>query len=86
MVATNIKKIEHSLLCATGVYSSGITDMNFVILHLNVSHLSVCSSCFVVVFVLFPFYFFNFCPLNRNDQTSTCNSKSSLLFLCSPLR
>ena len=45
MVATHIKKIKHSTLCVTGVYLRDLTNIIFVILHLNVSHLSVCSSC-----------------------------------------
>ena len=41
MVATHIKNIKHF---GTGMY---LRDMNtnFVILHLNVSRLSICSSC-----------------------------------------
>ena len=35
--------------CVTGVYSKHITNSMFVILHLNASHLSVCSSCFKLV-------------------------------------
>ena len=46
MVATHIKKTKHSMLCVTGVYLRDITNTNFVILHLNVSHLSDCFSCF----------------------------------------
>ena len=47
MVATHIKKIKQCTLYVTGVYLRGITNMIFVILHLklNVSHLSICSSC-----------------------------------------
>ena len=43
MAATHIEKIKHSMLCVTGVYSRDITNMILVILHLNVSHLSVFS-------------------------------------------
>ena len=59
-VATHIKEIKHSMLGVTGVYLIIMTDMSFVILHLNVIHLSVCSSCFVVLFVLFLFNFLIF--------------------------
>ena len=56
MVATHVKKIKHSMLCVTGVYLREITNTNFVILHLNASGLSVCSShnafAFVVSFPL----------------------------------
>ena len=47
MVATHIKKFKHSMLCVTGVYLRDITNIIFAILLLNVSHLSVCSSCLV---------------------------------------
>ena len=47
MVDTLIKQIKHSVLCVSGVYLRDITDMIFVILHLNVGHLSVCSSCLI---------------------------------------
>ena len=47
MVATPIKKIKHSMLCVTGLYLKDITNTLFVILHLNVSHLSDCISCFI---------------------------------------
>ena len=56
MVATprkkrRTRKIEHSMLCVTGVYLRDITNSNmvFVAMHLNVSHLSVCFSCCVLV-------------------------------------
>ena len=39
MVATHIKKIKHSIMSAV------ITSTVFVILHFNLSCLSVCSSC-----------------------------------------
>ena len=58
MVATHIKKIKHSMLCVTGMHVRDmfmlcvtgmsirdITNTIFVILHLNLSHLSICSSC-----------------------------------------
>ena len=52
MVATHIKKINHSILCVTGVYLRDIIYTIFIFLHLNVSRLSVCSSClFVCLFV-----------------------------------
>ena len=37
LVATLIKKIKYYVLCVTGVYSTDITNMMFVILYLNVS-------------------------------------------------
>ena len=46
MVATYIKQIKHSTFCMTGVYLRDITNTIWVILHLNVSHLSICSSCY----------------------------------------
>ena len=33
------------MFCEAGVYVRGITDLILVILHLNVSHLSICSFC-----------------------------------------
>ena len=33
------------MICVTGVYLRDITNMIFVILHLDVSRLSVCFSC-----------------------------------------
>ena len=36
----------------TGVNLTDTTDTIFVILHLNVSRLNICSSCFLVVVVL----------------------------------
>ena len=44
MVAMHIKKIKQRMLCVTGVYLKDDTNIILVILHLNVSHLSVCSS------------------------------------------
>ena len=41
----HMKKIKHSILCVTAVYLRDISNMVFVILHLNLSHLSICSSC-----------------------------------------
>ena len=45
MVFTCIRKDKHTMVCVTGVYLSDITDIIFSILHLNVSPLSICSSC-----------------------------------------
>ena len=45
MIATLIKKIRHSVLCLTGVYFRNITNTIFVIFHLNVNCLRVCSTC-----------------------------------------
>ena len=45
MVATHVKKIQHSVLCVTGVYLRDIMNIIFVISHLDASHLSICSSC-----------------------------------------
>ena len=42
MVATHIIKIKHSVLCVTAVYVRDVTNMIFVILHLNVQ--TICSS------------------------------------------
>ena len=36
------------MLCGAGVHLRDITNMIFVILHLNVNGLSVCSSCLSV--------------------------------------
>ena len=44
MVAIHIKKIKHSMLCVTGVYLKDIANTSFVILHLNVNCVSVCTS------------------------------------------
>ena len=52
MALTYLKKIRHSILCVTGVYLRDITNIIVSILHLNVSHLSVCfSSVFLCVYV-----------------------------------
>ena len=37
------------MLCVTGVYLRDVTNTILVILHLNVSHLSVYSFCFFVL-------------------------------------
>ena len=49
MVATHIKKIKHSLHCVITVYIGDITNTIFVILHSDVSCLSVCSSCTIAI-------------------------------------
>ena len=46
MVATHMKNIKHSMFSVTGVYLRDTSNTIFVIFHLNVSHLSVCCSCF----------------------------------------
>ena len=50
MFATYVIKIEQSMLCMTGVYFKDITNIIFIILHLNVSHLSapLVSMCIAV--------------------------------------
>ena len=48
MIATYIKKIKYSILCVSSGYTRDICF--FPVLHLNVSHLSVCCSCLVVIF------------------------------------
>ena len=45
MVATHIKKIKHGMLCITGVYLRDITYTIFIVLHLSMSCLSICSFC-----------------------------------------
>ena len=35
------------MLCVTDVYLRDVPKMIFKILHLNVSHLSVCSTCYL---------------------------------------
>ena len=45
MAATHTKKVKHSMLCVAGVYLIDIVDKMFVILHVNVSRLSICCSC-----------------------------------------
>ena len=45
MVTTHIKMIKHSMPCVTGVYLRDVINMIFVILHLNVCRLSICSPC-----------------------------------------
>ena len=47
MVATHIEKIKHNILCVTGMYLGDITNTISVILHLNVSRLRICSSCYL---------------------------------------
>ena len=46
MVATHVKKIKHGMLCITGVYLRDITYTIFIVLHLSMSCLSICSFCF----------------------------------------
>ena len=41
------------MLCVTGMYLRDIANMIFVILLLNVSHLSICSSCFVWFIIVY---------------------------------
>ena len=48
MVTTLLLLLKNTL-CVTGVYLRDITKMIFVILHLNVSQLSICSSCLGLV-------------------------------------
>ena len=48
MVIKHVIKIKHRMLCLTGVYFREITDTIFVILHLYMSCLNVCSSGFVL--------------------------------------
>ena len=48
MVLTSIKKLRYSVLYVTGMYLRDITDMILSVLHLSVSHPSVCSSCFTL--------------------------------------
>ena len=55
MVATHINKIKHSMLHVTGVYLRDKTNMIFVILHLNLSCLSICCSASYLFF--FAFFF-----------------------------
>ena len=57
MLATNIKKINQSILCVTGVYLTNIT-LFFSILNLNVSRLNICSSSFY--FLSFLSFFLSF--------------------------
>ena len=45
MVATHFTKTKHSALSVTGVYLRGMTNTVSPLLHLNVSHLSICFSC-----------------------------------------
>ena len=42
--ATRIRKIQHSILRVSGVYLRDINNKIFVMLHLNMSRLSICSS------------------------------------------
>ena len=59
MVATHIKKIKHNMLCMTGVYFRDITSSVFVIVHLNVDRLSICSSCCGNNFFFSFFFYFH---------------------------
>ena len=45
MVATHIKKIKHSVFCMRRVYFRDLTNTFSPVLHLNESHLSICSWC-----------------------------------------
>ena len=48
------------MFCMTGVYFGDKTNMIFVILHLNVSCLSICSSCNTMELTDFSFFFLSF--------------------------
>ena len=37
------------MLCVNGMYSGDLSNMVYVILYLNVSHLSICSPCFDIL-------------------------------------
>ena len=55
MVATYIKKSKHIRLCVslmTGMYLRDIKNTIFLVLHLNMSHLSVGFSCYEFVIEL----------------------------------
>ena len=60
MVATHIKMIKQSMLCVTGVYLRDITNTSFVILHLNVSQLSIYTLliCFIIAVIYLFIAFF----------------------------
>ena len=45
-----------SMLCVTVVHLKDITNMFSPVLHLNVSHLSICSSCFMFTVETFGSY------------------------------
>ena len=48
-----MQNIKHSMICVTGVYLRYVANTIFVILHLNVSVLSICCSCLSVSFKRF---------------------------------
>ena len=49
MVAVRIKKTKQNIFCVTVVYSGDVTNTIFVNLHLNVSRLSACSHCLLLL-------------------------------------
>ena len=51
MVAVHIKKIKHSMLCVAGMCLRDTANTIFVILHLYVSRLSICSPCLGMIYV-----------------------------------
>ena len=59
LVSTYIKKIKHSVLFVSSVYLRDINNTFFSIVHLNVSHLSVCCSFVFLSFFLFFSSFFH---------------------------
>ena len=62
--------------CVTGVYLRDITYMIFVILHLNTSHLSNCSSCSMKA----PFSHFT-CVQVESKETTHAKRKADDQFL-----
>ena len=63
------------MLCVTGVYLRDITSINFIILYLNVSHPSACSSCslFLLALIVFFCFFLNifmYQNITEGDKTA----------------
>ena len=66
------------MLCVTGVYLRNIANMTFVILHLNVSCLSVSSSCLAANLLPIMKQFIFHSLTECHSPTNTC--KVSMFF------
>ena len=60
MVAIDFKKITNDIICMTDMYFREKINMLLMVLHLNASCLSICSSCFFFLVCLFVFVFYLF--------------------------
>ena len=77
MIGTHIKQIEQRMLCVTIVYLRDITNTSFVILHLNVSQLSIYTLLiYFIIAVIYLFLAF-FCSVTstHTKKDHMCNHR-----------